>query len=845
MSDVHSLDEEGKSKIAEMLSRLNNSPDAGNVGAVEELDHVGERLDAFDDRPDSAEFANEKPSDKLLDGEILPLASFPSEVVSPVESKAQAESPPAELLSKESPLPAVSLTQELRSPQISSQDMPLPTEPPPAEPAPEVVLTSPPTLNDVIPAESMINEILHPVEPLIQEAVDSLQTTPAEVTPCSAQVPPKELPLPAEPQIQEALYSPQTPSEVVPPAEPIISEKLPPVELSPVVLPTESLTKEMLPPAEPVINEIVPPAEHLEKGMLSAAELATTEMPPPATLPTKEMLSPAELPTQEMLPPAEPVINEILPLLEKELLSTAEVPTKEMSSAAEAPTKEMLSAAESPMKEMVPPAEPVINEMVPPVEHLGKRMLSATEHLEKEMLSTTGLSTKEMLPSVKPLMKEMLSLMKELLPLMKEMVPLMRKMLPHAEPPTKETLPIAERPTDETFAATESPVKEMLSSVEPLTEEMITPLEPPMKEMLPIAELPTDETLAVAISPVKEMLFPVEPLTKEMSTPTEPPMKMFPIVEPPTDETFAATESPNAETNIITSPSLPPPSQQVAIIDEHAPTLVPPALQLPQDSTFVGSAKSESDVPVPSISSLEEMMATLLSSYQDFRSSISKVASFPLSRGKVSSSVDELSTQEDDDLVLSKTQYELTLEEGRVWDELTLATTPPISPTVTEDDATIHDILTPSDTTPPVPTDMSTIAPSPTTMPSEPSPIPTPSLPVETSTFSTTATTVKTPFLPASELYEFGIDQSLFQAAEDRLDALRTRSELITESYQRRMDAPTKNTYMESRQILEAMGILCYEVEGEDEGEALASSLVLQGFADYVVSEDSVSSVFI
>ena len=249
-------------------------------------------------------------------------------------------------------------------------------------------------------------------------------------------------------------------------------------------------------------------------------------------------------------------------------------------------------------------------------------------------------------------------------------------------------------------------------------------------------------------------------------------------------------------------------------------------------------------------------MATFLSSYQDFRSSISKVASLPLSRGKVSSSVDEFSTQEDDDFVLSKTQCELTLEEGRVWNELTLATMPPISPTVTEDDATIPDILTPSDTTPPVYTDMSTIAPSPTTVPPGLSPMPTPtplatapSFPAETSTIpslSTTTTTVRTPtFLPASESHEFGIDRSLFQAAEDRLDALRVRSELITESYQRRTDPPTKSTYMESRQILEAMGILCYEVEGEDEGEALASSLVLQGLADYVVSEDSVSSVFV
>ena len=795
VSDVHCLDEEGKSKIAEMLSRLNNLPDAGTVGAVEELDRVEERLDALDDSLDSTEFTNEKLSpDKLLDGEMLPLASFPSEVISPVEAQVQAESPPAELLSKELPLPAVLPTQELHSPQTSSQDMPLPTELPSAEtapqvvltsppvlptqelhspqtssqdmplptelpsaePAPQVVLTSPPTLSDVMPTEPMIDEILHPVEPPAQEAVDSLQTTPAEVTPPSARLPSKELLLPAEPRTQEALYSPQTPSEVIPPAEPMISEKLPLVELpSPVVLPSPpTLTEVMPPPAEYLTKEIVPPAEH-------------------------EMLTPLR---------------------------------KEMSSAAEPPTKEVLSAAELQIKEMVPP-----------VEHLEKKMLSAAGYLEKKMFSAAKLPRKEVLPPAEPFMKEMFSLMKELLPLMKEMLPLMRKMFPHAEPQTKEMLPTTEPPTDETLAATESPVKEMLSSVEPLTEDMSILTEPPTKEMPPTAKPPTDETLAATESPVKEMLSSAEPLTEEMSNLTEPPTKeMFPIAEPPTDETLAATKSP-----------------------EHEPALVPPALQLPQDSIFVSSGKFEPDVPVPSISSVEEMMATLLSSYRDFRSNISNVASFPLSKGKVSSSLDEFSIQEDDDLVLSKTQCELTLEEGRVWDELTLATMPPISPTITEDDAAISDILASSDTTPPVPTGPSEPSPMSTPTPS----VTVPSLPDETSTIpslSTTTTTVKTPtFLPASESYEFGIDQSLLQAAEDRLDALRIKSELVTESYQRRMDPPTKNTYMESRQILEAMGILCYEVEGEDEGEALASSLVLQGFADYVVSEDSVSFVFV
>jgi flap endonuclease-1 len=45
---------------------------------------------------------------------------------------------------------------------------------------------------------------------------------------------------------------------------------------------------------------------------------------------------------------------------------------------------------------------------------------------------------------------------------------------------------------------------------------------------------------------------------------------------------------------------------------------------------------------------------------------------------------------------------------------------------------------------------------------------------------------------------------------------------------------------MEAREILEAMGVPCFQVQGEHEGEGVASSLVLQGMADYVVSEDTV-----
>ncbi|KXN90295.1 Flap endonuclease 1 [Leucoagaricus sp. SymC.cos] len=170
----------------------------------------------------------------------------------------------------------------------------------------------------------------------------------------------------------------------------------------------------------------------------------------------------------------------------------------------------------------------------------------------------------------------------------------------------------------------------------------------------------------------------------------------------------------------------------------------------PQDSSFLGLQSP----PVPGIPvhlpSAEDLKWTLLSSYRDFRTSISKIASLPLPKATTPPAPSPLTSEDEesnteDDIALTKTQCELTLEE----------------------------------------------------------------------------------------------DNFVLHAAEDRLDALKTRSELVSDSYQRRMCVPTRNTYMESKEILEAMGVLCYEIEGEYEGEALASSLVMKGLADYVVSEDS------
>ena len=72
------------------------------------------------------------------------------------------------------------------------------------------------------------------------------------------------------------------------------------------------------------------------------------------------------------------------------------------------------------------------------------------------------------------------------------------------------------------------------------------------------------------------------------------------------------------------------------------------------------------------------------------------------------------------------------------------------------------------------------------------------------------------------------------------LASLREKSSLMVQSYHRRNNPPTESTYQESKNILHAMGVPCIESTGPYEAEALASSLVLNGYADYVASEDTV-----
>lgn len=81
------------------------------------------------------------------------------------------------------------------------------------------------------------------------------------------------------------------------------------------------------------------------------------------------------------------------------------------------------------------------------------------------------------------------------------------------------------------------------------------------------------------------------------------------------------------------------------------------------------------------------------------------------------------------------------------------------------------------------------------------------------------------------------------EAMELVINGLAQRSGALFESYNRRTNPPTMETYEECKEILNAMGIPCIDSEGAFEAEALASSLVINGLADYVASEDTVRPI--
>ncbi|KAJ7089175.1 PIN domain-like protein [Mycena belliarum] len=89
------------------------------------------------------------------------------------------------------------------------------------------------------------------------------------------------------------------------------------------------------------------------------------------------------------------------------------------------------------------------------------------------------------------------------------------------------------------------------------------------------------------------------------------------------------------------------------------------------------------------------------------------------------------------------------------------------------------------------------------------------------------------------ELTSPASDPNASESPEETLSWLSHRADVMSQSYQRRTHPPTTQTYDESKELLRAMGIPCMDTTGTYEAEALASSLVINGFADYVASEDT------
>ena len=74
----------------------------------------------------------------------------------------------------------------------------------------------------------------------------------------------------------------------------------------------------------------------------------------------------------------------------------------------------------------------------------------------------------------------------------------------------------------------------------------------------------------------------------------------------------------------------------------------------------------------------------------------------------------------------------------------------------------------------------------------------------------------------------------------DDIHTLADKSFVMSTSFLRRTDVPTDRTYQESKEILRAMGIPCLDSTDATEAEALASAIVHEGLADFVVTEDTV-----
>ncbi|KAL1704846.1 PIN domain-like protein [Schizophyllum commune] len=229
--------------------------------------------------------------------------------------------------------------------------------------------------------------------------------------------------------------------------------------------------------------------------------------------------------------------------------------------------------------------------------------------------------------------------------------------------------------------------------------------------------------------------------------------------------TVAANNSAETYSRVRTQTLPAPEDEDVVAVDDLEVDSLPntPASPLGQPTRV-----QEHDLPplpavdgeLPRISAISptDITTLLISLYQEYRNSIPRVAALATAPATPESQSDAQS-----DMIMTKEQRQLTLDEGGFWQEL------------------------------------------------------------QTSRFYSTPFTTGSP--KAKSTYA--------------IDILMQKSALMHASFDRRAHPPTEATYLESKEVLAALGVPCVDATGAFEAEALASAMVLGGLADYVVSEDT------
>lgn len=232
-------------------------------------------------------------------------------------------------------------------------------------------------------------------------------------------------------------------------------------------------------------------------------------------------------------------------------------------------------------------------------------------------------------------------------------------------------------------------------------------------------------------------------------------------IPPPSGETPPSTQHPDASVPELPITELPTDLQSTPLDDLDDTILQTSNTTFETDNAF-DVQHIPASVISPSESSKQDALSALASLYREYCDSIPKVTSLVSSDSKPDKQTTTLQdpSEPEAEYAMSRHQLQLTVEEGKIWDEL-----------------------------------------------------------------------VESKMAPFNETMDVS------------LASLEEKSHLMSQSYDKRTNPPTAQTYEESKEIIRALGIPCMEVAGAFEAEALAASLVLNGHADYVVSEDTVCHV--